>query len=583
MPIRLLPDTLANQIAAGEVIERPASVLKELVENSLDAGATHIRLETVNAGLTRMVVHDDGSGIPKDELKLALQRHATSKIATTADLFHIHTFGFRGEALPSIAAVARLTLTSKHVDASEAWQITPDGALKPAALPKGTKIEVDDLFYATPARRKFLKSERSERMAIEDTLLRIALAHPHVTFTLHEDNAESWHIPAAQGDFLTATAPRLSHLIDTDFARQALPIHVERDGITLTGYVSPATLHTSNARHQYVYVNGRPIKDRSLHVALKNAYADRLPAGRHPLAVLFITLPPEDVDVNVHPAKAEVRFRDSHALYGLLFAAVRQANGNGAMAAAPSPRLPMVETVHAHTPYQPPTPTSLAFQAPPAKLWKGDEPVSAPVPLADSSAPLPDHPLGAALGQIANTYIVAEKADGALVVVDQHAAHERLVYEGLKNQSASGHIARQALLIPITIPLSPAQTHLILGHAAELDKLGLEIEPHGPASIVVTAVPQLLGNIDPTPLIRDILTDLAEQSTRTTLASRMEHVLATMACHHSIRANRRLSLAEMNTLLRHMEETPNSLTCNHGRPTTVTISLMALERLFDRR
>ena len=603
MPIRLLPDTLANQIAAGEVIERPSSVIKELVENSLDAGASHVRLELADAGLTRIVVQDDGAGIPQPELALALTRHATSKISTTADLFAIRTFGFRGEALPSIAAVARLTLTSRPASAPEAWQLNPDGQLQPAALPPGTRIVVDDLFYATPARRKFLKSPRAEAQAIEAVLHNIALANPHVTLTLIEDGAETWHIPAAQGDFLSAVGPRLGSLMGADFAAQAIPFSAARGGeggAAVAGFLSPPTLHASTSRRQYLFVNGRPIKDRSLQAALKNAYADRIPAGRHPMAVIFLTVPVDEVDVNVHPAKAEVRFRDASSLFGLLYGAARQT----LLGATPATFIPSFSAPAFAAPAAPApaqagpqgqpsaAQSSFAMQAPPQKLWKGENPpaTSFAIPAQagtqgeSPATPATDHnPLGAALGQVANTYIVAETADGAMVVVDQHAAHERLVYEDLKTQFAAGHIAAQPLLLPAVVPLTKAEADILLAHAAELETFGLHLEPHSPTAVAVTAVPQLIADANPARLVRDVLDDLDSLTPRTTLNSRLEHVLATLACHHSIRAHRRLSLAEMNSLLRQMEQTPCSLTCNHGRPTVVSLSLPELEKLFARR
>lgn len=583
MPIRRLPDTLANQIAAGEVVERPASVVKELTENALDAGATALRLELTGAGLTNLVVTDNGGGIPQAELPLALARHATSKIAATEDLFNIATFGFRGEALPSIASVSRLTLTSRPAAQPEAWQITPDGELKPAAHPQGTRVEVADLFYATPARRKFLKSERSESQAIESVLKNLILAHPHVTLTVVEDGAETWHVPAAQGDFFTAHATRLAPVMGQEFAAQALHLHAEKpaDGLALHGFISPPTLHTSTSAKQFLFVNGRPVKDRALQTALKNAYGDKLPAGRHPLAVLFLTLPTDAVDVNVHPAKSEVRFRQPSELYSLVFSGTRQTLGH-TLSAAPQPAVPALQAWQPSSFGAPVAPT-FNLPTPPQKLLKGEE---APIPLPqtpDTKPLVPSHPLGAALGQIANTYIVAENADGALIVVDQHAAHERLVYEQLKTQFTQGRIATQPLLLPTIIPCTPSEARLLLAHAEELQKFGLEVESYSPTAIAVTAIPHLLGEANPASLVRDLLNDLSDLSARTTLQSRLEHVLATIACHHSIRAHRRLSVAEQNAILRQMEATPASLTCNHGRPTVVSLSLPELEKLFARR
>lgn len=607
MPIRKLPDTLANQIAAGEVVERPASVVKELLENALDAGATQLRLELVDSGLTRLVLTDNGGGIPKDELLLALERHATSKIASTADLFAIGTFGFRGEALPSIASVSRLTLTSRTAAQAEAWQVLPDGTVRPVAHPVGTRVDVDDLFYATPARRKFLKSPRAERMAVDAVLNNLVLAHPQVTLTVWEDGVETWHVAAAQGDFFKAAATRAGAVLGREFADVALPMAATRpleDGeeyVEIQGFLSPPTLHASNAAKQFVFVNGRPVKDRGLQTALKNAYGDRLPAGRAPMAVVFITLPADAVDVNVHPAKSEVRFRHGVDLFGLVFAAVRQALAQIAPQAAAAPRfeaVPMAPRWHGGG-----TAVAMDLQMPPVRNVKGEgadvgvgpvfrlreEPLQVCGAVAYAPPPAPSvevvdmHPLGAAIGQVAATYILAENAVGDLVIVDQHAAHERLIYEALKRQFTAGRIASQPLLLPVEVPCTPAEASLLLGFAAELQDFGLELEPQGGHGVAVTAIPQVLGDTNPTALVRDVLNDLGSENTRTTLHQRLERVLATLACHHSIRANRKLSVAEQNSLLRQMEETPASLTCNHGRPTTVTVSLAELEKLFERR
>ncbi len=602
-PIRRLDDTLANQIAAGEVVDRPASVVKELTENALDAGATSLRLELTGAGLINLVLTDNGGGIPQAELPLAISRHATSKIASTEDLFNINTFGFRGEALPSIASVSRLLLTSRPQGQNEAWSIDSAGEIRPAAHPHGTRIEVADLFYATPARRKFLKSVRAEALAIEAVLKNLILAHPHVQITVLEDGAETWHVPAAQGDFFQSHATRLGPVLGEELARTALPLFAEKPalGMAIHGFLSPPTLHAGTATKQFLFVNGRPVKDRSLQAALKNAYGDKLPAGRHPLAVLFISLPTDAVDVNVHPAKSEVRFHQPSELYGLVFAAVHQALSSTIASAPQATNLSGFTPLEDAYPYQPtayqqpaympayqpsftspqPMPTSYAegFQLPPQKLMKGEDSSDTEHRTLDTET----HPLGAALGQVANTYIVAENTDGALVVIDQHAAHERLVYEKLKSQFTEGRIAAQQLLLPTIVTCSPAEASLLLAHAEDLQKFGLEVEGYSPTAIAVTAIPQLLGDANPTPLLRDIVTDLQSLTPRTTLNGKLEHVLATIACHHSIRANRRLSLAEQNALLRQMETTPASLTCNHGRPTVISISKVELEKMFARR
>ena len=603
-PIQKLDDTLANQIAAGEVVERPASVVKELTENALDAGATTLRLELTGAGLVNLVLTDNGGGIPKHELTLAISRHATSKIANTEDLFNINTFGFRGEALPSIASVSRLLLTSRPATQPEAWSINSLGETRPAAHPPGTRIEVADLFYATPARRKFLKSVRAESLAIEAVLKNLILAHPHVQITVLEDGQETWHVPAAQGDFFQAHAMRLPHVMGAEFAQSALPMFAEKPalGMALHGFLSPPTLHAGTATKQFLFVNGRPVKDRSLQAALKNAYGDKLPAGRHPLAVMFLTLPTDAVDVNVHPAKSEVRFHQPSELYGLVFSATHQALSNTlshtfSQTLQPYQSENTLENTYAYAPnpitapafqpaYQPSFNasnhelriTNYDFHLPPQKLIKGEETQNAIRETQNDQ-----HPLGAALGQIANTYIVAENAAGQLVVVDQHAAHERLVYENLKSQFTEGRVSAQPLLLPVIISCTPAEATLLLAHAEELQKFGLDLEGYSPSAVAVTAIPQLLGDTNPTPLVRDLITDLQSLTPRTTLHSRLEHVLATIACHHSIRAHRRLSLNEQNALLRQMETTPASLTCNHGRPTVVSLSLVELEKLFARR
>lgn len=586
MPIMRLPENLANQIAAGEVVERPASILKELTENALDAGATQVKISLVRSGLTSLQVTDNGHGIAKDELKLALERHATSKIATTEDLFRITTFGFRGEALPSIASVARLTLTSLPRGQAEAWQVLPHGTLQPAAHPQGTTVLVEDLFYATPARRKFLKSERAEQLAIEAVIKNLALAHPQLTLTVVEDGVETWHFPAAQGDFFNATTPRLQQVLGVEFARQVLQVQAAKTmpEMAIQGFISSATLHSGTSARQYIFINQRPVKERALHTALRNAYGDALPAGRHPQAVLFITLPPDALDVNVHPAKTEVRFQQPQEVYSLIFSAVRQTLGQVKVPAAMQVAMQQVPAQH-HA-------YSLYFQAPPQKLVKGEELHSHSVELGSPEAfavPSLEHDvapslsLGAALGQVANTYIVSETAEGSLVITDQHAAHERLVYEKLKEQFGQGRILSQPLLLPVVVALTPATTSLLLAHAAELQTFGLEIEPHSPTSLAVTATPQLLGAFNPTPLIHELAEDLQTLPNRTMLQQKLHHVLATIACHHSVRAGRRLSVHEQNALLRQMEHTPSSLTCNHGRPTTMTLTREELEKRFARR
>ncbi|MCA3244770.1 MAG: DNA mismatch repair endonuclease MutL [Alphaproteobacteria bacterium] len=588
--IRPLPPTLANQIAAGEVVERPASVLKELLENALDAGATALHLQLEEAGLTRLVLTDNGHGMRPDQLPLALARHATSKLQTAAGLFGIRTFGFRGEALPSMASVSRLTLTSKTAEGEEAWQITPQGELRPAAHPTGTRVEVADLFYATPARRKFLKSARAESLALEGVIKALLLAQPQLSLKVVEDGATTWEVPAAQGHtqetWLPGLRSRAGVVVGEDFAAQALPVEAHTEAGTLQGLVGPATLHAGSMAKQWLFINGRPVKERGLLQALKQAYADRLPPGRSPLAVLFLSLPYDAVDVNVHPAKTEVRLAQPDAVFKLVLGGVRQALGADAWqpSTATITAQPLVGGGVASAPVQTDfAQVSLGFQAPPQKLWKGEsvEETDNHQP-ATSNAPQ-QHPLGAALGQVANTYIVAETAAGDLVVIDQHAAHERLVYEQLKAQLAKGVVASQPLLLPAPVRLPPASVQALVGHAAELERWGIYLEQSGPQQVVVTALPQLLAQANPAQLVADLAEDLVLLNPRQTLQDKLGRVLATLACHHSIRAQRRLSLAEQNALLRQMEAEPLSHTCNHGRPTVVKLSLAELERLFARR
>jgi DNA mismatch repair protein MutL len=575
--IQQLPSQLANQIAAGEVVERPASVLKELLENALDASATSLHIMLEDAGLTRLVLTDNGHGMRPDQLPLALSRHATSKLHSAAELFGIRTFGFRGEALPSIASVSRLTLTSKTMAGAEAWQITSQGELRPTAHPNGTRVDVADLFYATPARRKFLKSARAESLAIEATLKNLLLAQPQVALKVVEDGTPTWDVPAAQ--IGTAEAwqqglrSRCRVVLGDDFATQALPVQAQTEAGLLQGFISPATRHGGTSAKQFLFINGRPVKERALLQALKLGFDDRLPPGRHALAVLFLTLPFERVDVNVHPAKTEVRLAEPDAVFKLVLGGVRQALGQ---AAAPSFTTPKVMPTPFNSPSQ--TQASLAFQAPPQKLLKGDE-----ASFTDNSQLPTNNLLGAALGQIANTYIVAETAAGNLVLIDQHAAHERLVYEDLKRQLEKGVVASQPLLIPAPVHLPPASVQALLAHAAELEEWGIYLEQSGPAQVVLTALPQLIKDANPAQLLQDLCEDLLLLNPRQTLHEKLGRVLATVACHHSIRAHRRLSLAEQNALLRQMEAEPLSHTCNHGRPTVVQLSLAELERLFARR
>ncbi|QTN18419.1 DNA mismatch repair endonuclease MutL [Brevundimonas sp. AJA228-03] len=617
MPIRRLPPETVNRIAAGEVVERPASAIKELVENALDAGATRIEVQADGGGLSRILIADDGHGMAPDQLALAVERHATSKLepddAGDVDLLRISTLGFRGEALPSIGSVARLTITSRS-PGGEAHQITVEGgdtrAVAPAAFPgpHGARVEVRDLFYATPARLKFMKSERSEAMAISEEIKRQAMAHEGVAFTLDLDGRTTLRLPAEHpGD--EGRLKRLAALLGRDFEANALLIDQSREGIRLSGYAGLPTYSRGNGGHQYLFVNGRPVRDRLLQGALRGAYADFLARDRHPAAVLFLEIDPLFVDVNVHPAKAEVRFRDPALVRGLIVGALRHALHAAGHRASTTVADSVLAGFTAHTgaAFSPTSPSAQGFSG-----WTGwDRPAAAAQeipglsersarfephwdtaasglathhsPLATNSAPDPiDQPLGAARAQVHGTYIVAQTRDG-IVVVDQHAAHERLVYERMKTQMAQGSVTRQALLTPEVVELDPAEADRVVARADELAQLGLIVEPFGGGAVLVRETPAFLGDTDVRGLIRDIADDLAEHGAALALSERLGEVCGTMACHGSVRAGRVLSAPEMNALLRQMEATPHSGQCNHGRPTYVELKLADLEKLFGRR
>ena len=620
MPIRRLPPETVNRIAAGEVVERPASAIKELVENALDAGATRIEIQADGGGLSRILIADDGHGMAADQLALCIERHATSKLepddAGDVDLLRIHTLGFRGEALPSIGSVARLTITSRSRDGGDAHQITVEGGdqkpVAPAAFPgpHGARVEVRDLFYATPARLKFMKSERSEAMAISEEIKRQAMAHEDVAFTLDLDGKTTLRLPAEHpGDH--GRLKRLAALLGRDFEANALLIDQERDNVRLSGYAGLPTYSRGNAAHQYLFVNGRPVKDRLLQGALRGAYADFLARDRHPAAVLFLDIDPLYVDVNVHPAKAEVRFRDPALVRGLIVGALRHALAAAGHRASTTVAADALSGFRAHEGVAAPgvgsgvwgvgggSPQGYSgwqqWAAPAsqtAQLIPGLNDRSARVE-PDYAAPHTPHPtphapsdldlpLGAARAQLHGTYIVAQTRDG-LVVVDQHAAHERLVYERMKTQMAEGAVTRQALLAPEVVELDPAEAERVSSRADELAELGLIVEAFGAGAVLVRETPALLGDTDVQGLIRDIADDLAEHGAALSLKERMAEVCGTMACHGSVRAGRVLSAPEMNALLRQMEATPHSGQCNHGRPTYVELKLGDLEKLFGRR
>jgi len=605
--IRQLDEAVVNRIAAGEVVERPASAVKELVENALDAGARRIDVTVADGGKRLIRVVDDGCGMTADDLPMALARHATSKI-DGSDLLDIRSFGFRGEALPSLAAVARLAITSR-AEGAEAARIAVSAGrvepVRPAALARGTVVELEDLFFATPARLKFLRSDRAEMQAITDVMRRLALAQPRVAFCLRDatgggEGRVILRADAEAGDEPAALRARAARIVGRDFTENAVAVDAEREGLRLWGLAGLPTYSRGAAVEQFLFVNARPVRDKLLIGALKAGYTDLLPSGRHPAAVLFLDVDPERVDVNVHPAKAEVRFREAGVARGLVVTALRHALAESghrtsstiaaatlgafrAEPAAPGARLPGL-------PFGPARPSAgavraaVAMQAPAPAHGRGfaepSEPFARPVP-AEPDAAARDHPLGAARAQLHGTYIVAQTADG-MVIVDQHAAHERLVYERLKRQRAETGIAAQALLIPEVVDLSATDAALILDHAAALSALGLTVEPFGAGAVVVRETPAILGPVNAGALLRDILDELADAGDSALLEARIDAVLSRMACHGSVRAGRQMLPEEMNALLREIEATPRSGQCNHGRPTWVELKLADIERLFGR-
>jgi DNA mismatch repair protein MutL len=575
MPIRRLSALTVNRIAAGEVIERPAAAVKELVENALDAGARRIEIILAEGGIGRIEVIDDGSGIPRDELALAIERHATSKLADEA-LVRIATLGFRGEALPSIGAAARLTLISRPGGQDGAYAIKVAGgavsAVAPAAGTPGTRAIVEDLFYATPARKKFLRSPGAEADAAERAVWRLALSAPHVAFRLVSDERVMFDV-AAQDE-----ASRIAALFGRDTAAALLPVQAERDGVFLAGLAGPASLSRATTALQSFVVNGRPVVDPLLKLSLRLAYRDVIAAGRHPVAALRLTLPPEALDVNVHPAKTELRFADANGIRGLVIGALNRllARPAGLAASLPVPSRPLLNLRPA---YETSAPASRARGFAEAELALLEPPSA-----RQFSPALPDaaHPLGAPVAQIFDTYVLAVAADGALVIVDQHAAHERLTEERLRAEFLAGAVATQTLLVPVVVDLAQIDAARLLGHAATLARLGLEIEAFGPGAVLVRAVPAALKDPDAAALLRDLAEEFAESDTPVGLEARLDAALARLACHRSIRAGRRLAPAEMAALLRQMEATPRAATCSHGRPTFLKLSRAELERLFGR-
>ena len=605
MPVRQLSEKVINRIAAGEVIERPASVVKELIDNAIDSGAERVEIITAAGGKTLVSVSDNGKGMTADDLKLSVERHCTSKLDEN-DLSDIRTLGFRGEALPSIGAVARLSIATRSANESNGWKYTIEGGKKgtiaPTALNQGTHVEVRDLFFSTPARLKFLKSDRTEASAITDIVKRIALAYPEIQFSLTGSDRQSLEYGLCKSE--NAWRDRIGQVMGADFIENSAEIYAERENVTLTGFASLPTFHRSNSLMQYFFVNGRPVKDKQLLGALKGAYADVLARDKHPLAVLRITLPPQEVDVNVHPAKTEVRFRDANMVRGLLVGSIRQIlteQGHRASSAVTwedfvnrgEGKQSVVRqswpdrSALKGTNYGQKVQSNGELPSHNGSIQTAMEDVD--IPSGDNRAyenPVSEEnisrPLGAPRAQIHENYIISQTNDG-LIIVDQHAAHERLVYERMKEEMAASGIKRQMLLIPEVIEISEEDVNRLTERSEEFATVGLVLEAFGPGAIVVRETPAMLRKLDVKSLIKDLADDLAEWDTATRLEEKLNFVAATMACHGSIRSGRRLRTEEMNALLREMEATPLSGQCNHGRPTYVELKLKDIERLFGRR
>ena len=632
--IRRLPDVIINQIAAGEVVERPASAIKELVENALDAGASRIDIRLVNGGLDGLVVDDDGIGMTPEELSLAVERHATSKLPDD-DITSIHHFGFRGEALPSIGSVSRLTLASRRQGSDEAWEITVDqgqvGAVKPSSRQKGTRVEVTQLFQSTPARLKFMKTLRTEAMQCTDMIKRLAMAHPDVAFKLSDQDKTFLDLPQRVIDGLDLAADpeaasrlRMRDILGGTFADEARHINAQRGNVTLSGFIGLPTFNKPTTAAMHLFVNGRPVRDRQWLGAVRAAYGDTLPRGRHPVVVLFLSLPPEDLDVNVHPAKTEVRFRDAGFIRGLVIGALQSelmAASQTATSAGGEAMLDQLRQSAQHRPQfsgpqfsggqysgrsysgrsysgygidaQTPltgveaneTVTPIApgldgMDLPPSARPHDSNGIASEQPQGDSSQD--QYPMGAARAQFHSTYIITETSDG-ITIVDQHAAHERLVMERMKKALEEGGIKRQMLLLPEVVEPGQAEAGLLLDHQDMLAQLGLVVESFGDGAILVREVPAILGQANASTMINDIIEELQNLGSSTILEDKINHVLATMSCHGSVRAGRRLNPDEMNALLREMEVTPRSGQCNHGRPTWIALSLKDIEKLFSRR
>ncbi|MDE2134671.1 MAG: DNA mismatch repair endonuclease MutL [Alphaproteobacteria bacterium] len=587
MKIRRLAEGTINRIAAGEVVERPASAVKELVENALDAGAGRIDVAAANGGCDLVLVEDDGEGMAADDLVLAVERHATSKLGGD-DLSHIVTMGFRGEALPSIGAVARLSIVSR-VQKGEAHEIRVDGGRASSAMPAGflakgqtgTRVEVRELFFATPARLKFLKSARSEDIATTDIVKRLAMARADVAFTLTLDGRRVLDLPA-EADLFAGRLKRLSRIMGGEFADNAVPVQAAREDVRVHGYAGVPTYNRGNAQMQFLFVNGRPVRDKLLVGAVRGAYADFLTRDRHPALALFVECDPVFVDVNVHPAKTEVRFRDAGLVRALIVSALKRALHEAGHKASTTVAGEALAALRPHTGYaEPPAYRATSAAYDPARDFQSPL-FDAPSARVETETPPTDSPLGAARAQLHETYIVAQTADG-IVIVDQHAAHERLTYEKMKRALEEGAIARQPLLVPEVVSLDPAEVERLTGRASDLAAFGLIVEPFGPDAVVVREVPAMLGRMDLKGLMRDLADDIAETGSALSLKERLQDVAGTLACHTSVRAGRRLTAEEMNALLREMESTPHSGQCNHGRPTYVELKLSDIEKLFGRR
>ncbi len=607
MAIRLLPPNLVNQIAAGEVVERPASAVKELIENSIDAGATRIDLTLNDGGKSLIVVVDNGSGMTSRDLAVAVDRHATSKLPSD-DLLDIGFLGFRGEALPALGSVSRLSLTSRTADADSAWHMMVTAGARqgpvPAPHPRGTRVEVRDLFYATPARLKFLKAAATELTYAIDVVERLAMANPEVTFTVTADGKSRLNLPTAktQGDLFDTHLERLTAILGKEFGANAVPVTAERENLKLYGYIGLPTLNRGNAQAQYLFVNGRPVRDRMLQGAVRAAYQDVLASNRHPYVVLFLEVPRTEVDVNVHPAKAEVRFRDAGMVRGMMIGAIRHTlaeSGHRASTSVASAALGAFRPGQTLQSSWSPRPFNAAPSRPMDAAQAYDHygyqqqglaeaptlftpQPSAPATMPQDAPVSEDYPLGVARAQVHETYIVAQTPDG-IVIVDQHAAHERLLYERMKQSLGADGVKRQLLLIPEIVELDEARAERLLARAGEMADLGLVIESFGTGAVAVREVPALLGETDVASILRDLADELSEWEEGISLQDRLADVCGTLACHSAIRAGRRLNPTEMNALLRQMEVTPNSGQCNHGRPTYVELKLADIERLFGRR